>query len=286
MNASALLQADALGYRVGRIPLVAEIDLGLSGGEVVAVLGPNGAGKSTLLKLLCGQLAPSGGMARFDDRPLAAWSRRELALRRAVLPQHSVVPFDFTAGEIVALGRSPHQDIRRQRPMVLRAMERCECAHLAGRAVRTLSGGEMQRVQLARVLVQIGLGEGSSRSALLLDEPVSSLDPSHQHAALVMAREMAAAGVAVLVILHDLNLAAQYATRLVLMKSGRIAAQGRPGEVLTPGTISSVFDVQAHVSANPLTGGLAIFVKPRSGNAQSGANHSQPGDSGGPARHA
>ncbi len=286
MNAPALLQANALGYRVGRIPLVVDADLGLSGGEVVAVLGPNGAGKSTLLKLLCGLFAPSSGMVRFDGCPLAAWLRRELAVRRAVLPQHSVVPFDFTAGEIVALGRSPHRDIRWQRPMVLRAMERCECAHLAGRVLRTLSGGEMQRVQLARVLVQIGLGEGSAPSALLLDEPVSSLDPAHQHAALVLAREMAAAGVAVFVILHDLNLAAQYASRIVLMKSGRIVAQGLPEEILTPGMISSVFDVQAHVSANPLTGGLAIFVKPRSGNAQDGANHSQPGGSGGRAQHA
>lgn len=264
MSAAIFLQADALGYRVGRIPLAADIDLAVSGGEVVVVLGPNGAGKSTLLKLLCGQLGPSSGMVRFDGRPLAAWPRRELALHRAVLPQHSVVPFDFTAEEIVALGRSSHRDIRGRRPMVLQAMERCECAHLAGRVVRTLSGGEMQRVQLARVLVQIGLGEGPARSALLLDEPVSSLDPAHQHAALVLAREMASAGVAVLVILHDLNLAAQYASRIVLMQAGRIVAQGRPEEVLTPAMISSVFAVQAHVSTNPLTDGLAIFVKPRS----------------------
>ena len=155
--AKQVLKAAQLTYRVGSRPLVSEIDFALRSGEVVAMLGPNGAGKSTILKLLSGQLRPSSGTVIFGDKPLQQWPPRELARRRAVLPQHGMVPFEFSALEIVLLGRSPHGDGRSCLTMALEAMEWTECRHLAEQSVKTLSGGELQRVHLARVLVQIGL---------------------------------------------------------------------------------------------------------------------------------
>lgn len=256
-----LLAAENLGFHAGGKPLVSSVDISLASGEVVALLGPNGAGKSTLLKLLCGQIRPHEGRVVFENRPLEEWPLRELARRRAVLPQSSTVPFEFTALEIVLLGRSPHGDAGACEALALRAMEKTECAHLADRVVTTLSGGEMQRVHLARVLVQVDSGEGGPR-CLMLDEPISNLDPAHQHGALRVARELARDGAGVLVVLHDLNLSAQYADRLVLMKQGKIVADGPPDTVITEQLIGAVFDVPAKVSRNPVCDVPAVFFEP------------------------
>ncbi|MGA7880543.1 MAG: ATP-binding cassette domain-containing protein [Terrimicrobiaceae bacterium] len=170
--AKQVLRAAQLTYRVGSRPLVSEIDFALRSGEVVAMLGPNGAGKSTILKLLSGQLRPSSGTVIFGDKPLQHWPPRELARCRAVLPQHGMVPFEFSALEIVLLGRSPHGDGRSCLAMALEAMEWTECRHLAEQSVKTLSGGELRRVHLARVLVQIGLR--ADRSILLKDGRIAA----------------------------------------------------------------------------------------------------------------
>jgi iron complex transport system ATP-binding protein len=254
-----MLTARSLTFSVAGKTLVDSVNLEVRAGEMVALLGPNGAGKSTLLKMLCGQSRPTSGSVLFENRELGQWPPRELARRRAVLPQSSAVPFEFTALEIVLLGRSPHGDASACGDMARRAMEKTESLHLADRTVTTLSGGEMQRVQLARVLVQIGLDGGAPR-CLMLDEPISNLDPAHQHSALQIARELAGDGAAVLVVLHDLNLAAQYATRLVLMKAGRIVTDGTPAEVLTEERIGEVFGVRATVVRNPRCDAPAVFV--------------------------
>lgn len=272
-----MLSAKALSFRVSGKALVDDVTFHLRAGEMVALLGPNGAGKSTLLKLLCGQTKPTSGEVFFENRALSAWPPRELARKRAVLPQSSAVPFDFTALEIVLLGRSPHGDGRAHEGMAREAMEKTESLHLADRKVTTLSGGEMQRVQLARVLVQIGLESGKkeeggerrgdaadsprpSQRCLMLDEPISNLDPAHQHSALRIARELAGDGVGVLIVLHDLNLAAQYADRVVLMKAGKVVAEGSPDAVLTEEQIGAVFAVKATVVRNPLCNAPAVFV--------------------------
>jgi len=257
----AVLTTENLGFSVAGKPLVSSVNLLVSCGEVVALLGPNGAGKSTLLKLLCGQITPQHGRVIFDGRPLDQWPPRELARRRAVLPQSSAVPFDFTALEIVLLGRSPHGDAASCASLALGAMERTECAHLADRIVTTLSGGEMQRVQLARVLVQIDQAAPKVPRCLLLDEPISNLDPAHQHGALMVARELAQEGVGIFVVLHDLNLAAQYADRLVLMKAGHVVADGAPDDVLTEQRIGAVFDVRATVARNPVCDAPVVFIQ-------------------------
>lgn len=255
-----LLEAKGVTFEVGAKPLVSGVDFQLRTGEFVALLGPNGAGKSTLLKLLCGQLRPTRGEIFFAGRSLGDWSRPDLARRRAVLPQSASVPFDFTAMDIVLMGRSPHGDARACDALARETMKKTECLHLAERTVTTLSGGEMQRVHLARVLVQIA--RRKEPVCLMLDEPISNLDPAHQHGALHIARSLAAAGEAVLVVLHDLNLAAQYADRLVLMKGGSIVASGPPRDVLTVETVARVFDVKARIATSPVCDAPVVFVEP------------------------
>lgn len=256
-----LLEARGVGFQVGRKTLISHVNLGMRAGEVVALLGPNGAGKSTLLKLLCGQIPAKTGQVFFEGRLLEEWEPLVLARRRAVLPQSFAVPFEFTAREIVLLGRSPHGDATQCEAMARHAMEKTESLHLADRVVTTLSGGEMQRVQLARVLVQIDGRD--ARRALLLDEPISNLDPAHQHGTLEVARNLATEGVGVLVVLHDLNLAAQYADRLVVMKQGKVVADGSPREVLTQERIREVFEVETRVMPNPVCDAPAVFVSGR-----------------------
>lgn len=255
-----MIRAEKVSFQVSGKTLVADVDLTVNSGEVVALLGPNGAGKSSLLKLMSGQWSPSHGRVLFEDRPLGDWQPMEIARKRAVLPQSSTVPFSFLAMEIVLLGRSPHGDASRADSQAREAMKRTECLHLADRTVTTLSGGEMQRVQLARVLVQIGIQTGGKSRCLLLDEPISNLDPSHQHGALIIARDLAKDGAAVLVVLHDLNLAAQYADRLVLMKEGKIVTSGIADDVLREETIASVFGVRARIVRNPVCDAPAVFM--------------------------
>lgn len=257
-----MIRAEKVSFQVPRRWLLKDVDFSLEAGEMVVLLGPNGAGKSTLLKSLCGQIKPTSGTVLFRDKPLASWHPKELARHRAVLPQQSVVPFDFTGLEIVLLGRSPHGDSFACEEMAREAMRRTACDHLADRTVTTLSGGELQRIHLARVLVQIGLEKTAEPRCLMLDEPISALDPAHQHEALRVARRLAHDGVAVLVVLHDLNLAAQYADRLVMMMDGVLHASGTAREVLQPDLIEKIFSVRAKVTENPTCSAPAVFVEP------------------------
>lgn len=254
-----MIRAENLTYTVPGRVLVNGVNLTVNNGEVVALLGPNGAGKSTLLKLLCGQTTITSGRVLVEDRDLASWPPAELARRRAVLPQSSTVPFDFLAIEIVLLGRSPYGDASSSEAIAREAMEKTESLHLAHRVVTTLSGGEMQRVQLARVLVQIGMRTGGTPRCLMLDEPISNLDPSHQHAALAIARDLARDGAAVLVVLHDINLAAQYSDRLVMMKNGSLVVDGTAEEVITEKNMREVFGIEARIIRNPTCDAPAVF---------------------------
>jgi iron complex transport system ATP-binding protein len=244
------LEVENLGFAVGGIPLLRDVSFSLGLGEVLAVVGPNGAGKSTLLKCLASEIHPTGGTIRVRGQLLQDLHHSQTARWRAVLPQANRIPFAFTAREIVLLGRSPHvlgTESARDLEIVDAALAATDASHLAGRSVQTLSGGELQRVHMARVLAQIWEDPASHGRLLLLDEPTSALDLKHQHSLLNIARKWAERGTAVLVILHDLNLAARYADSLLWLHSGTQVAHGPPGETITSQRIREVFEVPASI---------------------------------------
>jgi iron complex transport system ATP-binding protein len=245
-----MLIAQAVSMRLGKRPLLEAISLEVRPGEVLAVLGPNGAGKSTLLKILSGETAPSSGYVELEGKKLDRWSLKESAKILAVLPQNPSLHFDFAATDVVALGRSPHEWVAN--PIIVRsALEASGVHHLANRPYTQLSGGERQRVQFARVLAQIWEPPVTGSRYLLLDEPVSSLDIAYQHSILSTARQFAAQGTGVLAILHDLNLASQYADRLAILTGGRLDMVGTAQEVLTPQRIAATFKIQVQVLSHP-----------------------------------
>jgi iron complex transport system ATP-binding protein len=254
--ARAALEARGLTVRAGRRALLDGVSLQLCAGEVVALLGGNGAGKTTLLRCLCGELAPDEGETDLLGRPLAAWPARDRARRLAMLPQQSRLAFAFTVLEVARLGRLPHAGWRapaaRDGEIARESLARTGCAHLAGRLWPTLSGGEQQRVQLARVLAQIAECAPHAPAVLLLDEPVASLDLPHQHATLALAHDVADRGGAVLLSLHDVNLAAQHADRVLLLREGRLVAAGPPRLALTPDTIREAYDTEAMALRHPV----------------------------------
>ncbi|MFG0380883.1 heme ABC transporter ATP-binding protein [Pseudomonas sp. zbq_18] len=255
-----MLRADNLSVRRGPCTVLSGIDLALQPGEVLGVLGPNGAGKSTLLGALCGELAPSEGRVTLDERGLDAWPGQERARRLAVLPQSSTLSFAFPVQEVVAMGRLPHDSGRvRDAEIVEAALQAADAEHLRGRSYLALSGGERQRVHLARVLAQ--LWPGGAGQVLLLDEPTSALDPLHQHTTLQAVRDFAGQGAAVLVILHDLNLAARYCDRILLLQNGRPHALGSPDEVLQAEPLRQVFGLDVLIQRHPERGHPLIIAR-------------------------
>lgn len=223
-------------------------------GSVLAVTGRNGAGKSTLLKVLSGELTAEHGTASLDGVSLSNWRAIDLACRRAVLSQNARMAFGFCVFDIVLMGRRPHQ--RRvsratNRRIALAALSAVGLRALQDRRYHELSGGEQQRVHLARVLAQVQ--DDAALGYLLLDEPVAGLDPAHQHELLAYARSRADDGYGVLVVLHDLNLASQYADRIAVMREGRVLYCDEPAAVFTPTRIRSAFGVNADVSWHPKT---------------------------------
>ncbi|MEH6566765.1 MAG: heme ABC transporter ATP-binding protein [Halopseudomonas sp.] len=254
-----MLRVEELSCSRGARLVLQGITFALKAGEVLAVLGTNGAGKSTLLASLTGELTPHSGNIELSGRPLSQWPAQQRARMMAVLPQSSSLAFPFSVAEVVDMGRLPHATgLQQDRWIVEQAMAATDVMQLSKRSYLTLSGGERQRVHLARVLAQIwDVGE---QGCLLLDEPTASLDLAHQQLILQQARAMAARGVAVMVVLHDLNLAARYADRLLLLHQGRIEALGGPWQVLSAERIASVFGVQARVERHPLQNTPLIII--------------------------
>ena len=255
---TAMLQASKVSVRIGRRTIIDGLDFEARPGEVTAIIGPNGSGKSTFLKALCNELPYTGAIA-FNGRDLQTLLPREAATLRAVLPQASRLTFPFTVHEVVRMGLTAgssgaHPDLPAQ------ALARVDLGGFGGRFYQDLSGGEQQRVQLARVLCQVWepVLDGEPRY-LLLDEPVSSLDIRHQLLVMDIARTFAAAGGGAVAILHDLNLTALYADRVLALRGGRAATFGPPAEVLSPALLLDVFDCDLRsVDA----GGDRFFVPP------------------------
>ena len=247
-----MLFVDNLSYVAGGRFLLREVSFVLKPGELLAVVGPNGAGKSTLLKLLIGDLTPSAGSVVLDEFLLSRWSALEQAKRRAVLPQESSLSFPFSVSEVALMGRNPHGGTSaNDRRISEAALERTGSFGLAHREYPTLSGGEKQRVQLSRVLSQIWEAPETGNRYLFLDEPTNNLDLAHQHHSLGVAKGFAREGTGVLVVLHDLNLAAQYADRVLILCRGGMVALGTPEEVFTTDTLCATFETSVLVTQHP-----------------------------------
>jgi iron complex transport system ATP-binding protein len=248
-----MLRAEQLTVRRSGRCLLQSITLRLTAGQVVGVLGPNGAGKSSLIGALTGELPADSGELWLNQRRLADWSPQQRAIQLAVLPQQSALRFGFSVESVVALGRLPHVESRCAREQaVTQALDALDLGAFRQRNYLQLSGGEQQRVQLARILAQLWpVREGQ---VLLLDEPLSMLDPQHQQKCLQEIRRLASSGVAVLLVLHDLNLAARYCDQLLVVQEGVISAQGTPEQVLTEQHLERLFGVQVLIQTHPLAG--------------------------------
>lgn len=233
-------------------PALDGVTMDVPQGTLYAVLGPNGSGKSTLMRGLMGLIRPEAGQASLEGRPLPAWDRRELARTVGVVPQTETIAFPVTVSELVGMGRYPHlgalSPMREpDRAAVDRALERCDAKPLAARDVTTLSGGEMQRVRIARALAQ-------EPRVLALDEPTASLDIRHEMSILRLLRSSATQGLTVLLITHHLDLAARFADRLLLLAGGRVAAEGTPTDVLRSDVLSEVYGWPVAVEPDPVSG--------------------------------
>ncbi|WP_153343785.1 heme ABC transporter ATP-binding protein [Nocardia aurantia] len=244
------LRARAVTVTRGGRPVLTAVDLDVVAGQILALVGPNGAGKSTLLAALAGELAPVTGTVELDGRPLTDWTHTDMARRRSVLPQSHSVGFPFTAREVVTMGRAPWARTPRRdgdEAAIAAAMAATDVEHLAARPFPALSGGERARVALARVLAQ-------DTHTMMLDEPTAALDLGHQEQILQLARRRAHAGAAVVVVLHDLGVAAAYADRVAVLADGRLVAAGPPREVLTTGLLTTVYRHPIEVLDHPVTG--------------------------------
>lgn len=249
MNPS-VLSANNIRLNFGNHTVLDGINIEIKAGEVTALLGPNGAGKSSLLKLLCGEIATKNRIVLFG-RDKTDWQTTDLAKKLGILPQHSTLSFPFLAHEVVELGAIPLNIPKQETQRLARKyMEMTDVAHLANRLYPSLSGGEKQRLHLARVLVQ--LDQAGDEKILMLDEPTSALDLAHQHNTLKIARQLADdENTAVVVVLHDLNLAAQYADRMVVLHKGRLVCDASPWKALTPELIKTVYGYHSLVSKHP-----------------------------------
>ena len=253
--AALSLTAAGLAVEIDGVRLLDAVDFSATPGRVHALIGPNGAGKSTLLAALAGDRAAAAGTVHLGSTPVARQSPKALARLRAVLTQEHTVSFPFPVREIVAMGRHPwvgsteadHDD-----RVIDAAMAATDVSHLAARTVPSLSGGERARVALARVIAQ-------RTPVLLLDEPTAALDLKHQEDVLRLARMHAEAGATVVVVLHDLNLAAAYADDITLLRLGRVVATGAPADVLTAERIEAVYGQPVEVLPHPRTGAPLVL---------------------------
>ena len=259
-----MLRADAVSFGYGDSGfLLTDVSVAITPGSLTGLLGPNGCGKTTLLKLLSGVLRPRSGRVLLGDRPLAAMTRRELARHVAVVPQETHPAFEYSVTEMVLMGRHPHLGVfQLEGPAdfeaAREALDATGTAHLGARNYMTLSGGEKQRVIIASALAQ-------ATDVLLLDEPSASLDLGYQlEVAGLLARLNRERRVTMVLATHDLNLAASLCDRLVVMRTGRVLAQGPTNEVLTSAMVRQLYDVDADVQFHQRAGHLTVVPVGRS----------------------
>jgi iron complex transport system ATP-binding protein len=243
-----MIEVNALGYKIGSSHLLHDLNFCLTPGNFYGLLGPNGAGKSTLMRILASELKASTGSISYDGQALSSWSLHKLAQKRAALPQRPTLSFSYTVDEVVALGRSPFSRDSKESINGPKAID--ESIHafqlndLRDRDYLTLSGGEQQRVQLARILAQIWRSvDAKGTRYLLLDEPATGLDLSHQHSILKLLREIARNNTVVLAALHDPNHVAAYTDCMLVLSGGKLVAQGNTEDNLNDNLLEKYFCV-------------------------------------------
>ena len=235
--------------------IVDDVSININPGVLTAIIGKNGAGKSTALKAMCGDISSATGTILLDNQPTSEIPLTELARKRAIVSQKTTLEFSFTVREVVGIGRSPFSGIfcsLKDEKIILKCLEKVDALHLMDQSYTTLSGGEQQRVQFARALAQIWDSIDKSKpSYLLLDEPLSNLDVAHQHEMMYLLKQLCKQNVGVLIIIHDLNLAAQYADIVHILKDGKTVIEGTPHEVFTEEIIGGAFDYPVSVIPHP-----------------------------------
>jgi iron complex transport system ATP-binding protein len=249
-----MLQVENISYKIAGSLALSQISFDACAGEMVVILGANGAGKSTLLKIITNSLKADSGSIRINNRLLQEWPGKELALISAVLQQQNQLQLPFTVQEVALMGRYPHfgrNASSADEAIVDIALERAGVTHLKHRNYLTLSGGEQQRVHVARVMAQIYGENGTQTRYLFMDEPSNSLDILHQHSALQLAKDFANQGNCVVAVLHDLNLALQYADKILLLKGGKLVGFGKPLDVMTDHAISDVYGLPLQIFEHP-----------------------------------
>lgn len=250
-----LVRVEHVTHEVGDRRILDDVSLSVHAGELVVMIGPNGAGKSTMLSVMAGDLRPARGAVTIGGTSIGQWSVPDLARRRSVLLQKSSVSFPYAVREVVEMGRTPWRgrpESSEDEASILEAMNVTDVARLAARDITTLSGGEAARAHLARVVAQ-------RAPFMMLDEPTAALDILHQERVMRTCRRLAEAGAGVVVVLHDLDLAAAYADRILLFSEGRLAADGAPEDVMAPERLSAVYGWPIDVIRHPRTGRLVVL---------------------------
>lgn len=259
-----MLSLKNINYTVGHKEILKGISTSFEPGKFHVIVGPNGCGKSTLMKVISGELQPQSGQVEYDSTDVFKIGKKELAKYRAVMSQQPELHFPLTIEEVVMMGRYPHFNYRhsqKDEEICMQAMQRMDIADLLGRDYLTLSGGEKQRVQFARVLSQIWEAKENQTRYLFLDEAVAHLDLKHQQQLLKITKELCNNGVLVVAILHDLNLALEYAEHMVLMKHGNICYElPKPARMISPEIIKEIFEVDSQLI--PLPGNKTTIVFP------------------------
>lgn len=250
-----MLRVSNLSLRIAGNQLLDDVCVTVAAGELLALIGPNGAGKSSLIHTIIGDRAATAGTVEFAGRAIEQYADRERACRIALLPQASLLIFPFTVRDVVMLGRSPHASgLLVDDRIVDAACAAADIASMQHIRYTRLSGGEKQRVQLARVMAQVWREEDAGSRLLLLDEPVSALDIGHQQWVMERVVAFARAGVAVVMVLHDITLAARHADRMLALRDGRTVAQGTPDDVVTKDNLRAMFDTEARIIRHPDAG--------------------------------
>jgi iron complex transport system ATP-binding protein len=249
----SIISAKNINFSYAAKPVMEDVSFAIDEAQIVSIIGPNGSGKTTLLKIINGTLFPDAGQMLIDGKETSRWSRKDIAQKVAIVPQETAVIFPFYAEEIVLMGRFPHLsnyrfEDKKDYRMVREAMEKTDTLSFAAQRFDELSAGERQRVLIARALAQ-------EPKVLLLDESTVFLDLKHQVQFLTLLQQLKTAQqLTVIFVTHDINLAAQHASRIILLYSGKIYAIGKPAEVITAANIKEVYDVDSLIDQNPQSG--------------------------------